>query len=82
MEDKGFEKGPDGECGGGVEVAVDIPVAELEVADGAVPVPAFVSVFGPIHPARVIGEVGGQMDGVQPQQDGRTEEHDGVQGSG
>ncbi len=40
-------------------------MAALEVADGAVAVPAFVGVFGPVHPGGVVGEVGAEMEGVQ-----------------
>ncbi len=68
-EDGGLEQGPDGEGGRGVEVAGDVPVATLEVADGSVAVPAFVGVLGPVHPGRVVGEVGPEMQGVEAEED-------------
>src|ERR1035438_8917415 len=40
MEDAGQERGPDGKRDGGIEVAVEIPVAGEVVADGGVAVPA------------------------------------------
>ena len=68
-KDDGLDQGPDGKCGGGVEVSGNVPVAALEVADGGVAVPAFVGVLGPIHPGRVVGEVGLEMDGVEAEED-------------
>ena len=76
-EESRFEQRPDGERGGGVEVAGDVPVAAQEVADGAVAVPAFVGVFGPVHPGGVVGEVGAEMEGVKSQEDGGDEEENG-----
>jgi hypothetical protein len=64
-----FEKRPDGKGCSGIEVSGDVPVTELEVADGAVAVPALVGVFGPIHPGGVVGEVSVEMGGVQGQED-------------
>ena len=69
-EQEGFKRGQDGESGGGVEVAGDVPVAELEVADGGVAVPAFVGIFRPVHPGGLVGEVGGEVDGVQGEEEG------------
>jgi len=80
MEDKGFEKGPDGECGGGVEVAGDVPVAELKVADGGVAVPAFVGVFGPVHPGGVVGGIGGEVAEVEGEKEGGREEEENLKG--
>ena len=68
-KDGGLEQRPDREGGGGVEVAGDIPVAALEVADGGVAVPAFVGVLGPVHPGGVVGEVGLEMQGVEAEED-------------
>ncbi len=48
-------------------------MAALEVADGGVAVPAFVGVFGPVHPGRVVGEVGLEMEGVEVEEDGGDE---------
>ncbi len=79
-EEGGFEKRPDGEGGGGVEVSGDVPVAALEVADGAVAVPAFVGVLGPVHPGGVVGEVGVEMEGVQGEEDGGGEQEKGLGG--
>jgi len=76
-EESGFEKGPDGESGGGVEVAGDVPVTAQEVADGSIAVPAFVGVLGPVHPGGVIGEVGAEMKGVKSQEGGGDEEENG-----
>src|SRR5207248_1561901 len=77
-EEGGFEKRPDWEGGGGVEVAGDVPMAALEVADGCVAVPAFVGVFGPVHPGGVVGEVGAEMDGVEGEKEGGDEEESGL----
>ena len=79
-EEGGFEQGPDGEGGGGVEVAGDVPVAALEVADGGVAVPAFVGVLGPVHPGGVVGEVGVEMEGVEGEEDSGGEEENGLDG--
>ena len=49
-------------------------MAALKVADGAVAVPAFVGVLGPVHPGGVVGEVGAEMEGVQDEEDGRDAE--------
>jgi hypothetical protein len=72
-----FEEGPDGKGCGGIEVSGDVPVAELEIADGAVAVPALVGVFGPVHPGGVVGEVSVEMDCVQGQEDCGDEKEDG-----
>ena len=79
-EESRFEERPDGKGCGGVEVSGDVPVAALEVTDGPVAVPAFVGVFGPVHPGRVIGEVGVEMEGVQNEEDGGYEEENGLGG--
>ena len=78
-EEGGFDKRPDGKCGGGVEVSGDVPVAALEVADGAVAVPSFVGVFGPVHPGGVVGEVGVEMNGVKSQKQSGYEEESCLQ---
>ena len=77
-EEGGFEKGPDGEGRGGVEVSGDVPVAALEVANGCIAVPAFVGVFGPVHPGGVVGEVGVEMDGVKGEEEGGDQEESGL----
>ena len=59
LEDETEEDGPDGQGDGRVEVAGDVPVASLKVADGGVAVPALIGVLGPVHPWGVGGEVGG-----------------------
>ncbi len=79
-KERGFEERPDGESGGGVEVAGDVPVAALEVADGSVAVPAFVGVLGPVHPGGVVGEVGVEVKGVQDEEDGGEEEQNRLDG--
>jgi hypothetical protein len=79
-EERGFEKRPDGKGGGRVEVAGDVPVAALKVADGSVAVPAFVGVLGPVHPGGVIGEVGVEMYGVEGEEEGGDEEEKGFDG--
>jgi hypothetical protein len=79
-EEGGFDKRPDGEGGGGVEVAGDVPVAALEVADGCVAVPAFVGVFGPVHPGGVVGEIGAEMNGMKGEKEGGDEEENGLGG--
>ena len=81
VEEERFKKGPDGERSSGVEVAGDVPVAELEVADGGVAVPAFVGVFGPVHPGGVVGKVGGEVDGMKDEEEGRSDQHRGVEGT-
>ena len=68
-KEQGFQEGPDGERGGGVEVAGKVPVAELEVADGGIAVPAFIGVLGPVHPGGEIGEVRGEMDEVKREEE-------------
>lgn len=73
-----FEERPDGEGGGGVEITGDVPVAALEVADGTVAVPAFVGIFGPVHPGGVVGEVGVEMDGVENEECSGDDEQDGL----
>ena len=40
-------------------------MAEIEVADGRIAVPTFVGVLGPVHPGRVVGEVGREMEEVK-----------------
>ena len=69
FEDDELERGPDGQRDGGVEVAGPVPVAGEVVADGGVAVPALVGVLGPVHPGRVIGEVGGEMEKVECKED-------------
>ena len=81
LEDEAFEDRPDGERGGGVEVSGQVPLAALEVTDGGITVPAFVGVFGPVHPGGVVGEVGVEMKGVEGQEDRRDEEKGGLDGS-
>ena len=77
-----FDSGPDRQGDGGIEVALEIPVAEKVMADGGVAVPAFVGVLGPIDPGRVVGEVGGEMEEVQGEEDGRDDEQDRSQRAG
>ena len=55
-------------------------MAALEVADGSIAVPAFVGVFGPVHPGGVVGEVGVEVKGVQDEKDGGREEENGLEG--
>src|SRR5436305_607685 len=56
-EEKELQERPDGKGGGGVKVSGDVPMAEEEVANGSVAVPALVGVLGPVHPGGVVGEV-------------------------
>jgi hypothetical protein len=69
-----FEERPDGEGRGGVEVAGNVPVAALEVADSAVTVPAFVGVLCPVHPRGVVGEVGVKVKGMEGEEERSEEE--------
>jgi hypothetical protein len=73
-EEGRLEKRPDGERGGGVEVAGDVPVTTLEVADGCIAVPAFIGVLCPVHPGRVVGKVGVEMESMQSEEEGSDEE--------
>src|ERR1700761_4809841 len=77
-EERCFEKRPDGKCSGGIEVARDVPVAALEVADGSITVPAFVGVLCPVHPRGVVGEVGAEMKGVKGEKGRGGQEEDGL----
>ena len=79
-KESGFEQRPDRERGSGVEVSGNVPLAALKVADGSIAVPALVGIFGPIHPGRVVGEIGVEMDGVQSEEDSCNEEDKGLNG--
>jgi hypothetical protein len=68
-KDGGLNQGPNREGGRRVEVAGDVPVATLEVADGGVAVPAFVGVLGPVHPGGVVGKIRPEMQGVETEKD-------------
>jgi len=80
VEECGFEEGPEGEGGGGVEVPGDVPVSALVVADGGVAVPAFVGVFGPVHPGGVVGGIGGEVAEVEGEKEGGREEEENLKG--
>jgi hypothetical protein len=80
VKEGGFEKGQDGEGGGGVEVSGNVPVAALEVTDGGVAIPAFVGVLGPVHPGGVVGEVGAEVKGVQEEEDEGAQKKKSLQG--
>src|SRR5665213_3604217 len=60
----------------GVEVALPVPVAEEDLANGGVAVPAFVGVFRPVVPGGVVGEVGAEVEEVEREEDGRDREEE------
>lgn len=54
-------------------------MAELEVPDCGVAVPAFVGVFGPVHPPGVVGEVCRKVNEVEPEADDGSCKHEDVE---
>src|SRR5665213_4354783 len=75
-EDEVLQRRPDGEGDRGVEVALPVPVAEEDLANGGVAVPAFVGVFGPVVPGGAVGEVGAEVEEVEREEDGREREEE------
>ena len=71
-EEDRLEKGPEGQGGCGVEVAVHVPVAQLVVADGGVAIPAFVGIFAPVHPLGEVWKVRAEMDIMQGEEGRRA----------
>ena len=68
-KDGGLNQRPNREGGRRIEVAWDVPVTALEVANGGVAVPAFVGVLGPVHPRGVVGKVCPEMQGMETEED-------------
>jgi len=75
-EDEVLQRRPDGERDRGVEVALPVPVAEEDLANGTVAVPAFVGVFRPVVPGGVVGEIGAEVEEVEDEEDRRDREEE------
>ena len=73
-EDRQLQQRPDRQRGGGVEVSGHMPGSSLQLADRRIAVPSLIGVLGPVHPRRVVGKVGGEMQIVQREQAGREDQ--------
>ena len=71
-----LDERPHGECGRGIEISGDVPVAALEVADRGIAVPALVRVFGPVHPGGMVWKISREMDEVQCEESCRCKKQD------
>ena len=67
-------KGQTGRAAAGLKSPGDVPVAEQEVADGGVAVPAFIGVFGPVFPRGLVGKIRLQVNPVQSEEDRRRDQ--------
>src|SRR5215472_7684158 len=68
-KDKRFNQRPNRKGSSRVEISGNVPRTSLEMADCSVTVPAFVGIFRPVHPWRMIGEVGSKVCRMEPEED-------------
>ena len=73
-EQRQLQQRPHRQRGCRIEVAGHVPVPQLVMPYGRVAVPAFIRVLRPVHPWRMIGKVGSQVDKVERKKGRRNQQ--------